>query len=494
MSQRDDERLLAHVRPDAWKNPDPLPSYDFVVIGGGTAGLVCAAGAAALGARVALVERTRLGGECLNTGCVPSKALLRSARVVAEARAGAAVGVNANATIDFDAVMSRLPARQAALAPNDSASRLASRGVHVFFGAAHFEGPREVRVGDALLRFRKAVLATGSRPAQPAIEGLSDIPYLTNETVFSLTLQPRALAVLGGGAVGCELAQAFALFGTNVTLIERAPDILPSEDHEAARIVRASMANDGVRVLTGEAVSSMRRYGDGVQIAHASGPTVVDAVLIATGRAPLADGLDLERAGIRHDAEGITVNDFLQTSNPRVYAAGDVCSRVRFTHAADAMARIVVQNALFFGRRRVSALTIPSCIFTRPEVAHIGVTSSDAAAWGARALTVSLDQVDRAVVDDETDGFVRIYHRGGRIVGATIVSPHAGDVIAAVAVAMRAGATLSDMAAIPFPYPTLGLAFKRAGDLYRSEALTPGIARVLRWYFGVKLLPWSHSR
>jgi pyruvate/2-oxoglutarate dehydrogenase complex dihydrolipoamide dehydrogenase (E3) component len=479
------QRLLAQVRPPGWSNPTPASIYDLVVIGGGTAGLVCAAGAAGLGARVALIERERLGGDCLNTGCVPSKALIRSARAVAEARAAAAVGLAATASVNFDRVMARVRARRADLAANDSAARMASLGVDVFFGNATFEGPRRIRIAGMRLRFRAAVIATGSRPDVPAIPGLDEVPYLTNESLFALSAQPGDLVVMGAGPIGCEMAQAFALLGSHVTLIEKGPRVLPRDDPEASRLVQRRLERDGVRVLTSTTVLAVRRDGVRVSVDRAAGTTSADALLVATGRVPVIDGLGLELAGVRAGPDGVEVNDRLQTSNSRVYAAGDVCSRYKFTHAADAMARIVVQNALFFGRRRVSALRIPWCTFTSPEVAQVGVAGDEAKALGARAITVELDDVDRAVVDEETDGFVRIHHQRGRLVGATIVAPHAGELIATLTLAMLKEATLKDLAATVFPYPTLALAFKRAGDLYRRESVTARVRAILGRYFAI---------
>ena len=408
-----------------------------MVIGGGTAGLVCAAGAAGLGARVALVERSRLGGDCLNTGCVPSKALIRSARVVGTARAGASVGVAADTRVDFPAVMARLRARRADIAPHDSAARLTSLGVDVFFGDAAFADPRTVSVGGAALRFRRAVIATGSRPAVPPIHGLADTPFLTSETLFDLTVRPGSLVVLGGGPIGCEMAQAFARLGSQVTLFEGAPQLLPHEDGDAASIVTAALASDGVDVRVSTRVTSVSRSAEGHRIEFDGGAIVSDAVLVATGRAPNTDGLGLDAAAVAHDAEGVRVGPTLRTTNPRIYAAGDVASRFKFTHAADALARIVIQNALFFGRKRADRVVIPWCTFTDPEVAHVGMNSAEASTQQALTITVPLGDVDRAIVDDETAGFVRVHHRAGRILGATIVAPSAGEMIGTIAYAMR---------------------------------------------------------
>jgi pyruvate/2-oxoglutarate dehydrogenase complex dihydrolipoamide dehydrogenase (E3) component len=448
-----DSRLLAHVRPPDWRNPSPAARYDLAVIGGGTAGLVCAAGAAGLGARVALIERHLLGGECLNTGCVPSKAL------IAAARGG----------LDWTAAVARMRDARVALAPNDSAGRLQALGVDLFFGAAAFADQTTIDIDGSTVRFRRAVIATGSRPTIPTIPGLHDRPYLTNETIFEQVTQPRDLLIVGAGASGCELAQAFARLGTRVTMVERASRILPAEDPDAARFVADRLSRDGVRIQTDVTDPDVSK---------------AESVLVAIGRTPNVDDLGLERAGVAFGERGIQVDDRLRTTNPRVYAAGDVCGRFQFTHAADAMARLVVQNALFFGRKKFSDVIIPWCTFTDPELAHVGITSEEATRGGVRTITVPLDEVDRAVIDGETDGFVRVHHERGRILGATIVASDAGNLISLVASAMQHNGTLSDLSSAVFPYPTTALALKRAGDLYRRETLTPGLRRLLQYYFG----------
>jgi pyruvate/2-oxoglutarate dehydrogenase complex dihydrolipoamide dehydrogenase (E3) component len=488
----DDERLRAQVCPEGWRNPDPAPLYDLVVIGGGTAGLVCAAGAAGLGARVALVERGLLGGDCLNTGCVPSKALLRAARAVHEARAGAGAGVTTTPHVNFAAVMNSVRARRADLAHHDSAARLASIGVDVFFGDASFTGRRTIAVTGRALRFRRAVVATGGRPSIPLVPGLSGVPYLTSENVFDLTEQPRALLVIGAGPIGCELAQAFALLGTTVTLIEAGPRLLPREDADAADIIARRLERDGVRIATDVAIANVTRSGDRVAMRLTPGlkarrddstGAVGDSVLVATGRSPNVDGLNLEGAGVKHGAAGVDVDDRLRSSNRRVYAAGDVCSPFHFTHAADAMARIVIQNALFYGRRRASALVIPWSTYTFPEVAHVGVPAGEAARAGAEPITVRLADVDRAVIDGESDGFLRVHHQGGRIIAATLVAPRAGELIGYIASVMRRRGSLGDFSSEIFPYPTLADALRKAGDAYQRTRLTARVQAILRGYF-----------
>jgi pyruvate/2-oxoglutarate dehydrogenase complex dihydrolipoamide dehydrogenase (E3) component len=492
-----DDALDRLVRPAGWQNPPSQGTYDFVVIGGGTAGLVNAVGAAGLGARVALVERDRLGGDCLNTGCVPSKAILRTARAIGELRHAGALGIRVTgADIDFPAVMRRMRERRAALAVNDSAERLSRLGVQVFFGDAAFTGAREIAVGSRTLRFTRAAIATGSRPAVPPIDGLSNIPYLTNETVFDLTERPDRLLVIGGGAIGCELSQAFARLGSRVTVFDQAPRLLANDDADASAIVQRVLASDGVQFELGVVITRVASR-DGATIVHfrrsLDGPqeeAAGEGLLLATGRTPNIEGLDLPRAGIHAGPRGIVVDDRLRTSNRRVYAAGDVCSRLQFTHVADATARIAIQNALFFGRRKVSSLTIPWCTYTDPEVAHVGLSAEDAAKRrpDVQTISVPLSEVDRAVLDDETEGFVRVHHDRGRVLGCTIVAARAGEMIGQVSYAMARRATLNEFASTIYAYPTQVEALRKAGDAYRRTRLTPGVRRAFEQYF--RLTRW----
>jgi pyruvate/2-oxoglutarate dehydrogenase complex dihydrolipoamide dehydrogenase (E3) component len=480
-----DQRLIDQVCPEGWRNPDPSPLYDLVVVGGGTAGLVSAAGAAGLGARAAIIERHRLGGDCLNTGCVPSKALLRAARAVREARTSAAAGVRLSAHVDFGAVMESVRSRRADLAHHDSAERLAALGVHVFFGDASFASPSTVTVNGQALKFRRAVIATGGRPAIPSIPGLRDLPFLTSETVFELREPPRSLLIVGGGPIGCELAQAFALLGVEVTIVESQSRLLPQEDPDAAAIVARRLAEDGVRVLTGASIQRFTHTSTSITAEVEGGGVVADAVLVASGRSPSIERLNLGAAGVTATDRGVAVDDRLRTSNRRIFAAGDVCSPYQFTHAADAMARIVIQNALFFGRRRASALVIPWTTYTFPEVAHVGPAPAQIARTGADEVTIPLADVDRAVIDADTPGFLRIHHKGGRIVAATLVAPHAGELIGHIASLMRRRGSLADFSSDIYPYPTLADALRKAGDAYRRTQLTPGVKAALRRYFAM---------
>jgi pyruvate/2-oxoglutarate dehydrogenase complex dihydrolipoamide dehydrogenase (E3) component len=442
---------------------------------------------------VALIERALMGGDCLNVGCVPSKALLaaargwHAAREAAERFAGPAVSGDG----DFGAVMERMRRIRAELSPVDSAARFRDElGVDVYLGSARFTGEDALEVDGQTLRFHRAVVATGARAAIPDIEGIGGVPCLTNETVFSLTERPEHLAVIGGGPIGCELAQAFVRLGARVTLLEAGPRILARDDPDAAEVVAGALRRDGVHLLTGARVDAVRPHGAGITVhcteAGRTHEIHASHLLVAVGRTPQVEGLGLEAAGVETDDDGVAVDERMRTSNPRVYAIGDVASRFHFTHAADAQARMVVRNALFFGRGRADTLVIPWCTYTSPEVAHVGITADEAAENDeVQTITIPLAEVDRARTDGETEGFLRVHLQAGSdtILGATLVAPHAGDVISQVTQAMTAGIGLGKIGTVVFPYPTVAEALRKAADAWNRGKLTPVVRGAFDLFF-----------
>ena len=487
------QRLVGNTHPLDWVNPEPAGRYNLVVIGAGTAGLVSAAGAAGLGARVALVEKHLLGGDCLNVGCVPSKCLIRSSRVQADIRDAGPFGVTVSAApeVDFAAVMERMRRLRAGISKHDSAQRFQNLGVDVFLGEGQFSAPDVVSVSGKTLRFSKAVIAAGGRAAAPPIEGLSGSGYLTNETLFSLTELPKRMAVIGGGPIGAEMAQAFRRFGSEVYLFHDEPYILSREDRDAAELVQKSFAADGVHLFLDSPVQQIEvRGAEKIVRAESQGKSrevAVDEILVGVGRAPNVQGLNLEAAGVKYDVRsGVQVDDQLQTSNRRIYAAGDICSSYKFTHTADALARIVIQNALFLGRKKASALTVPWCTYTDPELAHVGMSEAEASNKSIPfdAFVIHFSEVDRAVADSEEEGFVKVLVRKGsdEILGGTIVASHAGDMISEITLAMVGGLGLKTLSQVIHPYPTQAEAIKMVADNYSRTRLTPRVKRLLtRW-------------
>jgi pyruvate/2-oxoglutarate dehydrogenase complex dihydrolipoamide dehydrogenase (E3) component len=485
-------RLLDNVHPKIWQDPEPKPAYNLVVIGAGAGGLVSAAGAAGVGARVALIESHLLGGDCLNVGCVPSKALLRCAKAAAAVRDAGRFGVNiaGDISVDFGYVMERMRRLRAEISPADSAERYTDQlGVDLFMGRGVFTGRNSIEVNGKTLTFAKAVIATGGTAAVPNIPGLAAAPYLTNNTVFNLTELPKRLGVIGAGPIGLELAQAFQRLGAQVTVFSRSEKIMPKEDPEAALIVKEAMQKDGVHFAFNS--SYKRIEGEGNKgpvrvVFDAAGKENImefDALLIATGRKPTVSGMGLERAGVAYDArKGVTVNEKLQTTNPDIFAVGDVAGRYQFTHMADFMARLVVKNALFFGRDKVSDLLVPWATYTDPEVAHVGLYEKDLADRNIlfTAYTREFKDVDRSIVDGMEKGFVKILLAKGKdkILGATIVGDHAGDLISEISVAIQGGMGLGRLAGVIHPYPTTAEAIRQCGDAYNRERLTPTVKSI----------------
>ncbi|MFO8013889.1 MAG: mercuric reductase [Phycisphaerae bacterium] len=486
------ERLLASVHPSDWTNPEPAERYNLVVLGAGTAGLVTAAGAAGLGAKVALVERHLMGGDCLNVGCVPSKSLIRSARAAHDARDAGRFGVHTGGevTVDFPAVMERVRRIRADISANDSARRFQELGVDVFLGEGRFTGEDTVEVAGRTLRFARAVVATGARAVEPDVPGLAEAEFLTNETVFSLTERPERLAVLGAGPLGCELAQAFQRLGCRVTQVERKDQVLTREDPDAAAVVAEAMRRDGVDVRLATTLARVERTDTGKRL-HLQTPdgeavVEVDEILVGAGRAPNVQGMGLETVGVAYDdRHGIEVDDRLRTTNPRIFAAGDVCLKYKFTHTADAAARIVLQNALFWGRKKVSALTIPWCTYTDPEIAHVGAYEAGARERGIEVdtFTERFEDVDRALADGEAEGLLKVHLRQGtdHLLGATLVARHAGETISELTLAMTAGVGLGKVASTIHPYPTQAEAVKHVADAFNRTRLTPRTRTLFEW-------------
>ena len=487
--------LLANVHPSERLNPTPAARYHLVVVGAGTAGLITAAAAAGLGARVALVERQLMGGDCLNVGCVPSKSIIRSSRVLGELRAAAELGVNVpmGTEVDFGKVMQRMRRVRSEISRHDSVRRYQEEiGVDVFLGQGTFTGPDTLEVDGKTLRFKKAVIATGARAATPPVEGLSEVGFLTNETVFSLTERPPRLGVIGAGPIGCELAQAFQRLGSDVTLLEMGSHVLGREDADAAAIVQAAMLRDGVKLVLHARVVRVEQSPEGKLLHYEVNgdpkQVALDEILVGAGRAPNVEGLNLEAVGVRYDLrKGLEVDDRLRTTNPRIYAAGDVCMEKKFTHAADAAAQIVVRNALFFGRRKPSQLVIPWCTYTDPEIAHVGMYEREANALGIEVDTylTAHSAVDRAKADGEEEGFTKIHVKKGsdQILGATIVAPHAGEIINEITLAMVGKLGLGKVFEVIHPYPTQAMAIKASAGAYLRTRLTPFAKRLFNLWF-----------
>ena len=469
--------------------------YNVVVIGAGTAGLVTAAATAGLGGRVALVERGLMGGDCLNTGCVPSKALISSARLIHQIGRAQDWGLEPHhARFDFSKVFARMRERRAKIAPHDSQERFESLGVDVFRGNATFLSPREVAVGDARLTAKNFVIATGSRPAIPPVDGLDRVPHFTSETLFDgMEEQPIRLVVLGGGPTGCELGQVFARLGSRVTIVQRPPRILPREDADAGELLRRQLEAEGIRIVTGSQARIAARQEDRgrVWVEDAAGARTrldCDAILIAAGRLPNIEGLGLEQAGVAFTKKGITVNEHLQTSRPHIFAAGDVVGPHQFTHVADSHARTIARNILLpWAMARRQDEVVPWCTYTSPEVARVGLSEEEARARGVAfdAWMQPLEDLDRAVVESEETGFARVLTAKGndRIVGATIVAEWAGDLIHEFALAMKAGVGLKTISSTIHAYPTYAEIARRVADQQQKSRLTPLAKKLFAWLY-----------
>jgi len=478
--------------------PFPRPrrfDYNLVVIGAGSAGLVSAYIAAAVRAKVALIEKERMGGDCLNTGCVPSKALLRSAKMLAYLRRAEAFGIGqAHADFDFAAVMERVQRVVRTVAPHDSVERYGALGVECIAGAARVASPYSVEVGGRTLTTRSIILATGAAPFVPPIPGLDQVPYLTSDNLWELRELPRRLVVLGGGPIGCEMAQAFSRFGSAVTQVEMAPRLMGREDAEVSEFIRERFAAEGIRVLTGHAAREVRVAGGRNTLLCESGGKSVeidfDAILVAVGRRPRTEGFGLEELGVRLSPRGTVATDpFLRTNFPSIFCAGDVAGPYQFTHTASHQAWYAAVNALFGGLKnfKVDYRVVPWCTFTDPEVARVGLSEAEAQEAGIayEAVRFDLAELDRAIAEEEAQGWVKVLTPPGkdRILGVTIVGAHAGDLLAEFVLAMRHGIGLSKILGTIHPYPTLAEANKMvAGEWKKAHAPEKLLAWVEKYH------------
>ncbi|MDM8519522.1 mercuric reductase [Anaerolineales bacterium HSG6] len=490
-------KFINNVRPLDWQNPTPAEKYNLLVIGGGSGGLLAAAGASMMGAKVALVEKNIMGGDCLNTGCVPSKAIIRSARAMYDVATAHEFGVSVpeGVTLDFEKAMRRVRQVRADISYVDSVKRFTDLGVDVFLGSGKFTGRNSFEVDGKTIHFKKAVIATGSRAYHPPIEGLSEAGYLTNETVFNLTEQPKSMAIIGAGPIGCELAQTFSRFGTKVTIIQDSPHILNREDADAAEIVQEAFIKEGIGLVFNAKTThiTVDETGKTLLVENSDGTQtiIVDEILVATGRLPNVQGLGLEIAGVDYtERRGVIVNKYLQTSNPVIYATGDVTLAHKFTHTADAASRIVLRNALFAGSMKHTDMVIPWCTYTDPEIAHVGMYEATAKAQGIEVdtFTAHFDHNDRAIADGDQNGFVKVHVKKGsdKILGATIVARTAGDMINEFTLAIMGKLGLGTIAKTIHPYPTQGEGIKKVADMYNASRLTPTAKK-----FSTKWLDWT---
>lgn len=467
-------------------------TYDLIAIGGGTAGLVTAAGGAGLGARVALVERDRMGGECLWNGCVPSKALIAAAKAAYHARHARRFGVEVgDVRVHLEEALDHVRAVQAKIAPHDSPERFRGLGVDVHLGQARLVDAHTVDVNGTRLKARHVAIATGTRPAVPPIPGLADVPFLTNESVFDVTALPKTLLVIGGGPIGVEMAQAFARLGSRVHVIEALPEFFAREDRELAALLQAQLEAEGLTFHLGAAATAVR-HADGitsVDLTRGDGSVATlagDALLVAVGRRPNVTDLGLEQVGVRTDRGGVVVDDYLRTNVPGVWAVGDIVSGgLKFTHAADHMARGLLRNALFPGKSRLDFAALPWVTYTEPELAHVGLTESEARQrYGDRVGVWRRDvgAVDRVIADGGPAGMVKIVTDAkGRVVGGHILAPHAGDMIGELTLALKHRMTVAQLGAVIHPYPTTAEAIKQAAEMRVKATFSGWKKSLVRW-------------
>lgn len=469
-----------------------MDRVDTVVIGGGTAGLTAAAGMAAMGLGVVLVEKGQMGGDCLNWGCVPTKALIRSAAIAQTVREALPYGIRADLQeVSIPAIMDRVAAVKAEIGTRDSVERFESLGVHVILGSAEIRSADTVAVDDHTVRTRRMVLATGSRPAVPPIPGLVDAEPWTNVEALQMTALPASLVILGGGPIGLEFAQIFARLGSSVTLVEMAPEVLPREDPEAAAVVRAALEQEGVRFLLGVRALEVqgRPPSCAVRVEQAGRDLSVsgERILAATGRRPNVDIPGLREVGVEVTPRGISVDSHFRTAVPHIWAAGDVAGGLQFTHVAAAQAKLVVRNALFPVKSQLRTNTVPWTTYTDPELAHVGMTEAEARAQhGAVSVyRFPFAEVDRAVIDGRTDGHVKIItDTRGHLLGAHAVGADAGDLLQEAVLALDAGLPIGRLGQVIHPYPSRTEGVLKAAEEYWRQRLFAGggVASLLRWW------------
>lgn len=466
-----------------------MDRYDLTVIGGGSAGLTIASGAASFGARVALIEKAEMGGDCLNYGCVPTKALIRSATVAATVRQAEQYGVKTGRIeIDFPTIMRRMRHVVNTIAEHDSPDRFRSIGVDVLFGHTEFHNANQMRIDDKMISSKRIVIATGSRAAVPPIPGLSETGFITNVEALQLQVLPKSLAILGGGPIGLEFAQVFARLGVSVTVIEMFPQLLPREDTEAAKIVQRALVNEGIRFMLNGKVIQAKTGEDGkVVIVERDGTQVevpCEEIFVATGRRPNVEIPGLHNIGIEAVKEGIVVDPNLRTTIPHIFAAGDVKGGLQFTHVAGYEGKVVVRNTLFPVKQRVDYRVVPWTIYTDPEIAHVGLTEKEAEDRHGQVhvYTVPFQEVDRAVIDSQDKGFVKVIaDKKGQILGAHVVGEHAGELIQELVFAMHHRLPIGKISEVIHSYPTKVEGLRRTADVYWKERLFEGgMASVLK--------------
>ena len=465
--------LLHCVHPACWEDPTPEGQYDLLVVGGGAAGLISAITAVQQGLRAALIEGHYMGGDCLVSGCVPSKALLACSNEIARTKQLSNYGISLSEPpkLDFGFIMKRMRRLRAEIAHHDSAEHISNEfGIDVYLGYCHFTSPHQVQVNHQLLTFTKCLLCTGAQPCIPPITGLDAAPFYTSETIWDLTELPGTMTFLGGGPVACELAQAFARFGSRVSLVTVSGTLLPREEPEAAELISAVFQSEGVSVYTNSTIVAVTKDSETAFSVHIAGPYSIvlpcDCLVIATGRQPNIHSLSLEKANVSLKNGQLDLNDYLQTSNPDIYAAGDVCGLAQFTHAADAMAQLAVSNAFHGNNDKYSDLKIPRCTYTDPEVAQIGATCTalQSASIPYQKTVREFQRNDRKVIDGSSAGFVQLLSSGSQFLGATVVGTEAAALLPELTLALTCGLGLGQLARTIHPYPTPGEAVKHCAE------------------------------